>query len=246
MHRMTFDPSHMVISLPIQQIKGWNIKKNKCALLGKCGRVSMSLYRVLVSSLKETKALKCCTLVRSYTTPPPARSKSKDLYGVMGITPNATQQQIKEAYYKRSMEYHPDKNKNSKEAHTKFTELTEAYSVLGSHDLRKRYDKGLYHGHPHKHAPAHTASQEAHPHDTTVRAGQKAKFDFDEFYQAHYGEALKREREARRSAAEARERAKVYTISQNIQQVLIVSVVLSVLAVGWYGGQLKHRGKNYP
>ena len=193
-----------------------------------------------MSSLLRSKALKY-TLVRSYTSPPPPdRSKSKDLYGVMGITPNATQQQIKEAYYKLSMQYHPDKNRNSKEAHTKFTELTEAYSVLGSHDLRKRYDKGLYHGHPHKHAPTHTPSQGTPPHDTTVR-GNKVKFDFDEFYQAHYGEALKRDREARRNAAEAKERAKVYTISQSVQRVLIVSVVLSVLAVGWYGGQLSSR-----
>ena len=188
---------------------------------------------------KECKVLERCKLAsqskvifpgRAYSALS-GRSKPKDLYAVMGVTPNATQQQIKEAYYKLSMKYHPDKNRNSKEAHAKFTELTEAYSVLGSHDLRKKYDKGLLHTHPHRHAHSHTAHES---HTGAKFTGPKVKFDFDEFYRAHYGEALKREQEARRSRAEARERAKVYTISQNIQQLLIVTVVMSVLLVGWY------------
>lgn len=176
---------------------------------------------------------------RSYSALP-GRGKSKDLYAVMNVTRNATQQQIKDAYYKLSMQYHPDKNKNSKEATAKFTELTEAYSILGSHELRKRYDKGI-----HSHRPAPTPpTHHTHTDHTHNVHGQRVKFDFDEFYRAHYGEALKREREARRNAAEARERAKVYTISQNVQQVLIATVVVSVLAVGWYGQQLQNnRGK---
>ena len=208
----------------------------------------LSAFRLLT---KDYKALERCKLAsnskiiipgRAYAAPP-SRSKPKDLYAVMGITPNATQKQIKEAYYELSMKYHPDRNRNSKEAHAKFTELTEAYAVLGSHDLRKRYDKGLLHTHPHRHT-----AQESHT--GTKFTGAKVKFDFDEFYRAHYGEALKREQEARRSRAEARERAKVYTISQNIQQLLIVTVVMGVLLVGWYGRGLE-RGvasgsKNYP
>ncbi len=166
----------------------------------------------------------------------PGRGKSKDWYAVMNITPNATQQQIKDAYYKLSMQYHPDRNENSAEATLKFTELTEAYSILGSHDLRKRYDKGL-----HTHT---THSPTSHTHHTPTHStnvhGTKVKFDFDEFYRAHYGEALKRDREARRSAAVARERAKVYTISQNVQQILIATVLVSVLAVGWYSQQIEN------
>ena len=115
-------------------------------------------------------------------------------------------------------------------------ELTEAYSILGSHDLRKRYDKGLHT--PHK--PTHTPhTHHTHTDNTHVR-GQRVKFDFDEFYRAHYGEALKREREARRSAAEAKERAKLYSISQSIQRLLIAAVVASVLAVSWYGQRLEN------
>lgn len=211
----------------------------------------MYLHRVIWScgeAVKVVSLLRRCPKHRivahtRYYSAPSGRAKSKDLYSVMGVSPNATQQQIKDAYYRLSMQYHPDKNKNIKEAHAKFTELTDAYSILGSHDLRKRYDKGLLHTHPHKHT-THT------PHtthsDTTVH-GQKGKFDFDEFYRAHYGEALKREQEARRSRAEAKERAKVYSISESIQQLLIATVVVSVLAVGWYSKDFRRpSNKGYP
>ena len=164
------------------------------------------------------------------------RDKHKDLYAVMGVSPHATQQQIKEAYYKLSMKYHPDKNKDSEQAHAVFTALTEAYSVLGSHDLRRKYDKGLLHEYPsHRHGAGHHTEHWSHTDTTSTVHGQKIKFDFDEFYRAHYGEALKREQEARKTRQAARERAKLYSISHSIQQVLIITVVVSVLVVGWYG-----------
>ena len=84
------------------------------------------------------------------------REKPKDLYSVLEITPSATQQQVKDAYYKLSMKYHPDRNKGSPEAHRKFTDLTEAYSILGQHDLRRKYDKGLLKHYPER---QHTAEQ---------------------------------------------------------------------------------------
>ena len=76
------------------------------------------------------------------------KEKPKDLYAVLGVSPAATQQQVKQAYYKLSMKYHPDRNKGTPDAHQKFTELTEAYSILGQYDLRKRYDKRILHHHP--------------------------------------------------------------------------------------------------
>ena len=74
--------------------------------------------------------------------------KPKDLYSVLGVSPSATQQQVKEAFYELSMKYHPDRNMGSSEAHQKFTDLTEAYSVLGQYQLRKKYDKGLLQDYP--------------------------------------------------------------------------------------------------
>ena len=93
--------------------------------------------------------------VAKYSTRIVHREKPKDLYAILGVSPNATQQQVKDSYYKLSLQYHPDRNKGSLEAHQKFTDLTEAYSVLGQYELRKKYDKGLLHQHPGRHHTAH-------------------------------------------------------------------------------------------
>lgn len=70
--------------------------------------------------------------------------KPKDLYAILNVSPSATQQQVKDSYYKLSMKYHPDRNMGSPQAHQKFTSITEAYSVLGQYDLRRKYDKGIF------------------------------------------------------------------------------------------------------
>lgn len=67
----------------------------------------------------------------------------KSHYDTLGITPKATQADVKTAYYKLSMLYHPDKNKDSVEASTKFREVTDAYEVLSNVKSRRLYDKGL-------------------------------------------------------------------------------------------------------
>lgn len=89
----------------------------------------------------------------------PQREKPKDLYATLNVSPSATQQQVKDAYYKLSLKYHPDRNRGSVEAHQKFTDLTEAYAVLGQYELRKKYDKGLLHQYPGRHhAPQYVGS----------------------------------------------------------------------------------------
>lgn len=62
-------------------------------------------------------------------------------YDSLGITPKATQNEIKAAYYKLSMVYHPDKNKDEASLQ-KFRAITEAYEVLGNVKTRKMYDRG--------------------------------------------------------------------------------------------------------
>lgn len=64
------------------------------------------------------------------------------LYETLGISSAATQADIKSAYYKLSMTYHPDKNKGSEDAAKKFRDITAAYEILGNYRLRKLYDKG--------------------------------------------------------------------------------------------------------
>ena len=57
--------------------------------------------------------------------------RSEDLYKILEIDHNATQEQIKKAYRKLSMVYHPDRNKNNPEATSKFQKIGSTYEILG-------------------------------------------------------------------------------------------------------------------
>ncbi len=65
----------------------------------------------------------------------------RDYYEVLGVKKNASQDDIKRAYRRMAMKYHPDKNPGNKEAEAKFKECAEAYEVLGNDEKRKRYDQ---------------------------------------------------------------------------------------------------------
>ena len=65
----------------------------------------------------------------------------KDYYKVLGVGRSATQDEIKKAFRKLAVKYHPDKNPGDKAAEEKFKEITEAYEVLGKEDSRKKYDE---------------------------------------------------------------------------------------------------------
>ncbi|WP_160717634.1 DnaJ C-terminal domain-containing protein [Chitinophaga solisilvae] len=65
----------------------------------------------------------------------------KDYYKVLGVDKTATADQIKKAYRKLAVKYHPDKNQGDKAAEEKFKEINEAYEVLGDEEKRKKYDQ---------------------------------------------------------------------------------------------------------
>ncbi|KAJ3590195.1 hypothetical protein NHX12_008149 [Muraenolepis orangiensis] len=140
-------------------------------------------------------------------------------YDLLKVSLHATQSQIKTAYYKQSFIFHPDKNLGSEEATLRFSEVSEAYTVLGNVGLRRKYDRGIlspsdiqgagrpsskeasrgapgpqqhHHHHQQQQQHRHTASQQQY-----AQRGGKPMFDFDAFYQAHYGEQLEREQRAR-------------------------------------------------
>jgi curved DNA-binding protein len=65
---------------------------------------------------------------------------TKDYYQTLGVNKSAGDEEIKRAYRKLAMKYHPDKNPNKKEAEERFKEINEAYAVLSDKDKRKQYD----------------------------------------------------------------------------------------------------------
>nr|XP_004666241.2 dnaJ homolog subfamily C member 30, mitochondrial [Jaculus jaculus] len=135
------------------------------------------------------------------------------LYDLLGVPSTATQAQIKAAYYRQSFLYHPDRNSGSAEAAERFARISQAYLVLGSTTLRRKYDRGLLSDQDLRGPgvrPSGASTVEASPPraapvtSRAPRGGDPARprdgrtmFNFDAFYQAHYGEQLERERRLR-------------------------------------------------
>ncbi len=65
----------------------------------------------------------------------------RDFYEILNVSREASQEEIKTAYRKLAMKYHPDRNQGDKEAEEKFKELAEAYEVLSDPEKRQRYDR---------------------------------------------------------------------------------------------------------
>ena len=70
-----------------------------------------------------------------------ATTKKRDYYEVLGVTRSASQEEVKRAYRKLAVKFHPDKNPDDPQAEEKFKELGEAYDVLMDADKRAAYDR---------------------------------------------------------------------------------------------------------
>src|SRR3954471_11538930 len=68
-------------------------------------------------------------------------SAKRDYYEVLGVSKSSSPDEIKKAYRKVAMQYHPDRNPGDHEAEEKFKEAAEAYEVLSDQDKRAKYDR---------------------------------------------------------------------------------------------------------
>jgi len=68
-------------------------------------------------------------------------ASKRDYYEVLGVSKSATADEIKKAYRKLAVKYHPDKNPDNKEAEEKFKEIAEAYAILSDQQKRQQYDR---------------------------------------------------------------------------------------------------------
>src|SRR5688572_7002748 len=73
--------------------------------------------------------------------PQPTDMTRRDYYEILGVAKGATEGEIKSAYRKLALQYHPDRNPGDAESEEKFKEAAEAYAVLSDADKRARYDR---------------------------------------------------------------------------------------------------------
>ncbi|KAI9301435.1 hypothetical protein BJ944DRAFT_243274 [Cunninghamella echinulata] len=71
------------------------------------------------------------------------KSLRKDYYKILGLSKDATETEIKKAYRKLALQYHPDKNAGDETAETKFKEVGEAYTILSDPQKKHQYDSGV-------------------------------------------------------------------------------------------------------
>ncbi|OXA52805.1 dnaJ homolog subfamily B member 9 [Folsomia candida] len=134
--------------------------------------------------------------------------RKNSYYDLLGVTPRASQADIKKAFYELSMKCHPDKTKGDD---TKFREISTAYEVLGNLKLRKMYDKGYLpvgtSGSTYQNIrddPTREPVTDFGEHFRQERSerkqgqpppsGRSAAYDYDEWTRMHYSDTFTRSR----------------------------------------------------
>ena len=114
-----------------------------------------------------------------------------DYYKVLGLTKNASQDEIKKAYRKLARKLHPDLNPDDKEAHAKFQQLNEANTVLSNPESRKKYDKygkDWEHGEEQERYQKQSQNQQNYSQAGQSSYSNFGEEDFSEFFSSMFGQ----------------------------------------------------------
>ncbi|KAJ2851953.1 hypothetical protein IWW36_000726 [Coemansia brasiliensis] len=175
---------------------------------------------------------------------------------VLGISSSATPSEIKSAFYKCSMKWHPDRNQGSEEAHKRFLKISEAYSILSDEQKRRAYDRtvqirtgnsftGSRAGHPHSSAfsssgeyssARRTSRTYQRPESTYARHSgrSRVKSNFEEWERQHYGAMKARADNIGKHAKESASNAKYSSSQVTMFQLGEFCVVFTVVfGIGW-------------
>lgn len=111
----------------------------------KCSNETVNgLVRLLSNTLVGPDSINILRGLMSSRSFSRAHTNLNDFYNLLNVSRSASQNDIKNAYYKLSMLHHPDRNQDSEQAINIFREITNAYEVLSNPRTRKLYDEGSY------------------------------------------------------------------------------------------------------
>ena len=141
-------------------------------------------WSVMLKCFRINHIVFCCKYIRyrQYAVNS-SHKQPTNLYDVLKVTPQCSQQQIKSAYYKLCIVLHPDKNVNTSEDHKRFIQITEAYKVLSDPIAKKTYDRSRLIRQDPTQGYIHPTEIRGHPN---VSHGNK----YDLWTKLHYQEQL--------------------------------------------------------
>lgn len=159
----------------------------------------------------------------------------KSHYEALKISNTATHKEIKDAYYRLSMIYHPDKNKGCEEAANIFRDITSAYEVLGNARQRKLYDSGANLN------KTNTQYNNKKPFETMNTKGSLYKtkilnreYNFEDWSKAHYKNIYQRQYEARESITQQKMYKEIVSKQNSYNLITIMMLVTIFLLVGMF------------
>ena len=174
-------------------------------------RIAMKLLKLNISSVNAKAKLS---------------TRRKTHYDTLKVLPNATHNEIKSAYYKLTLQYHPDKNKSAS-AREMFQDISNAYEVIGNYQSRKQYDRSI----AVKYGNINQMQRPQTMNNENVSPSSQIHYDFDEWTRAHYSSAFETTQKKKyvyKMYSRAEEQA-IKTDKQNRTSGIIAIVVCTVL-----------------